>query len=36
MHIVIAAITAVAGLIWALNSLQRSGFNVSALNPLLA
>ena len=36
MHIVIAAITALAGLIWALNSLQRSGFNLNALNPFLA
>ena len=36
MHIVIAAITAVAGLFWALNSLQRSGFSFSALNPFLA
>lgn len=36
MHIVIAAITALAGLLWALNSLQRSGFNLNALNPFLA
>lgn len=36
MHIVIAAITAVAGLLWALNALQRSGFNLNALNPFLA
>jgi uncharacterized tellurite resistance protein B-like protein len=36
MHIVIAVITAVAGLIWALSSLQRSGFNLNALNPFLA
>ena len=36
MHIVIAAITAVAGLLWALNSLQRSGFQFSSLNPFLA
>jgi uncharacterized tellurite resistance protein B-like protein len=36
MHILIAAITALAGLIWALNSLQRSGFNPSSLNPFLA
>jgi uncharacterized tellurite resistance protein B-like protein len=35
MHIVIAAITAVAGLLWALNSLQRSGFDVNSLNPFL-
>lgn len=36
MHIIIAAITALAGLFWALNSLQRSGFNLNALNPFLA
>lgn len=36
MHIVIAAITAIAGLLWALNSLQRSGFQLSSLNPFLA
>lgn len=36
MHLVIAAITALAGLIWALSSLQRSGFNLNALNPFLA
>jgi uncharacterized tellurite resistance protein B-like protein len=36
MHIVIAAITAVAGLVWALNSLQRSGFDLNSLNPFLA
>ncbi len=36
MHIVIAAITALAGLLWALNSLQRSGFSFSSLNPFLA
>lgn len=29
MHIVIAVITAIAGLFWALNSLQRSGFHFS-------
>ena len=33
---IIAAITALAGLLWALNSLQRSGFHFSSLNPLLA
>ena len=33
MHIIIAAITALAGLIWALNSLQRSGFDLNSLNP---
>jgi uncharacterized tellurite resistance protein B-like protein len=36
MHIVIAAITAIAGLFWALNSLQRSGFDLNSLNPFLA
>jgi uncharacterized tellurite resistance protein B-like protein len=36
MHIVIAAITALAGLIWALNTLQRSGFDLNSLNPFLA
>jgi len=33
MHIVIAVITAVAGLIWALNSLQRSGVDLNAFSP---
>jgi len=33
LHIIIAAITAIAGLIWALNSLQRSGFDLNSLNP---
>ncbi|MCR9260589.1 MAG: hypothetical protein NXH95_12745 [Pseudomonadaceae bacterium] len=33
MHIIIAVITAVAGLLWALNSLQRSGFDLNSLNP---
>ena len=33
MHIIIAAITAVAGLLWALNSLQNSGFDLNSLNP---
>ena len=32
----IAAITAIAGLLWALNALQRSGFQFSSLNPFLA
>ena len=32
----IAAITAIAGLLWALNALQRSGFHFSSLNPFLA
>jgi uncharacterized tellurite resistance protein B-like protein len=36
MHVLIAAITAVAGLFWALNSLQRSGFDINSLNPFLA
>ena len=36
MHIVIAAITALAGLLWAINSLARSGFHLSDLNPFLA
>lgn len=33
---IIAAITALAGLLWALSSLQRSGFHFSSINPLLA
>ena len=33
MHIIIGIITAIAGLIWALVSLQRAGFNLSSLNP---
>lgn len=33
MHIVIGIITAVAGLIWALNSLQNAGVNLNAFNP---
>lgn len=33
MHIIIGIITAVAGLIWALVSLQRVGFNFSSLDP---
>ena len=33
MHIIIGLITAIAGLVWALNALQRAGFNFSALNP---
>jgi len=36
VHIIIAAITALAGLFWALNALQRSGFSFSAINPFLA
>lgn len=33
MHIVIGLISALAGLIWAFNSLERSGFRLSSLNP---
>ncbi|MBV1911726.1 MAG: TerB family tellurite resistance protein [Kangiellaceae bacterium] len=33
MHIVIGIISALAGLIWAINSLQRSGFRLSSINP---
>ncbi len=33
MHILIGIITALAGLLWALNSLQQSGFRLSSLNP---
>lgn len=33
MHIIIGLITALAGLFWALNSLERSGFRLSSLNP---
>lgn len=33
---IIAVITALAGLIWAISSLQRSGFQLSSLNPFLA
>jgi uncharacterized tellurite resistance protein B-like protein len=36
MHIVIAAITALAGLLWAVNSLLNSGFRLSSLNPFAA
>ncbi|MET0532701.1 MAG: TerB family tellurite resistance protein [Steroidobacter sp.] len=36
MHIVIAAITALAGLLWAINSLARSGFELGSLNPFAA
>lgn len=36
MHVVIAVLTAIAGLLWALNALQRSGFHFSSLNPFLA
>ena len=33
MHYIIGFITALAGLLWALNSLQRSGFKLSSINP---
>ena len=33
MHIIIGIITAIAGLVWALNSLQNSGFDLNSLNP---
>ena len=33
MHILIGLITAIAGLVWALHSLQNAGFNLNALNP---
>ena len=33
MHILIGLITAVAGLIWALHSLQNAGVNLNAFNP---
>lgn len=33
---IIAAITALAGLLWAINSLMRSGFHLADLNPFLA
>jgi uncharacterized tellurite resistance protein B-like protein len=33
---IIAVITALAGLFWALNALHRSGFQFSSLNPFLA
>jgi uncharacterized tellurite resistance protein B-like protein len=36
VHVIIGAITALAGLLWAINSLQRSGFSVSSINPFLA
>ena len=35
MHMVIAAITAIAGLFWALSALRNSGFDPSSLNPFL-
>lgn len=33
MHILIALISAIAGLLWALHSLQKSGVNLTGLNP---
>ncbi|WP_255990616.1 hypothetical protein [Chitinolyticbacter albus] len=33
MHIVIGLITAIAGLVWALHSLQRAGLDLNAFNP---
>lgn len=33
MHVIIGVITALAGLLWALHSLQRSGFDIGSLNP---
>ncbi len=33
MHILIGVITAIGGLIWALNSLQNSGVNLNSFNP---
>ena len=35
MHIVLSIITALAGLIWAISSLRKSGFDIEALNPFL-
>ena len=35
MHIVLGVLSAVAGVIWALVALQRSGFSASSLNPFL-
>lgn len=35
MHIVLAVLSSVAGLIWALVALQRSGFNPDSINPFL-
>ncbi len=35
MHIVLSIITALAGLAWALSSLQKSGFDFNSLNPFL-
>lgn len=35
MHIVLGVLSAVAGVIWALVALQRTGFTASSLNPFL-
>lgn len=35
MHYVIGFITAIAGLLWAMNSLQRSGVDLNAFNPFV-
>lgn len=35
MHIVIGALSAFAGLIWAVIALQRSGFSLDSINPFL-
>jgi hypothetical protein len=35
MHIVLGVLSAVAGVIWALVALQRTGFSASSLNPFL-
>jgi uncharacterized tellurite resistance protein B-like protein len=35
MHIVLGALSAFAGLIWAVVALQRSGFNPDSINPFL-
>lgn len=33
MHILIGLITAIAGLVWALHSLQNAGVNLNGFNP---
>lgn len=35
MHILIGLITSIAGLVWALHYLQRSGFDINDYNPFL-
>lgn len=35
MHIVIGVLSAMAGLIWAIAALQKSGFNLDTVNPFL-